>query len=107
MHLRHNLLIEGKQGRNFMEKVDGILLIAASCGIVVLIALLRSRAQLVLNVIVRAGMGAVLILFMKQFLEKQGVALCVGINAVSLLTSGMLGFPGVALLYAITATNFL
>ena len=40
------------------------------------------------------------------FCKKQGFDIYVGLNPVTLLTSGTLGFPGVALLYGIEVTKF-
>lgn len=85
----------------------GFFALAAVCGIVLLAALLRKRAQFALNFCVRAALGAIVTVFVNDLLEKQGIDVSVGLNAVSLLTAGSLGFPGVALLYGISATKFL
>ena len=39
--------------------------------------------------------------FVNSFLEKQGIAVGVGINVTTVLTSAILGFPGVFALYGI------
>lgn len=75
--------------------------------LVLLIALLKRRAQLLLNFLVRMVLGAFCIVFVNDLLAAQGIALAVGINPVSLLTSGTLGFSGVALMYGILACQFL
>ncbi|MCI5953219.1 MAG: pro-sigmaK processing inhibitor BofA family protein [Lachnospiraceae bacterium] len=41
------------------------------------------------------------IYFMNAFLDKLGISSCVGINVYTVLTSGVLGFPGIAALYGI------
>lgn len=56
---------------------------------------------------IRACLGMVLIYGINEFMVSQGIALHVGMNAISFLTSGSLGLPGVALLYGIIAFNFL
>ena len=48
-----------------------------------------------------------MILLVNDILQKQGFDIYVGLNPVTLLTSGTLGFPGVALLYGIEVTKFL
>lgn len=53
------------------------------------------------NFLVRAILGAALIFFINQFLESKGIALSVGQNPLTFLTSGIFGVPGVALLYGI------
>ena len=75
--------------------------------LILLIALLKRRAQLLLNFLVRMVLGAFCIVFVNDLLAAQGIALAVGINPVSLLTSGTLGFSGVALMYGILACQFL
>lgn len=81
--------------------------IAGMCGIVLTILFLRTKTKFLLGVAVRTIMGAGAILFVNEFLKKQGIALEIGVNPLTLLTAGSLGFPGVALLYAIEATKFL
>lgn len=82
-------------------------LMAGSCGLVLLIALLKSRAQFLLNFLVRMVLGIICIICVNDLLASQGVSLAVGINPITLLTTGSLGFGGVALLYAILACQFL
>lgn len=81
--------------------------IAGICLLVLLIAVLKSRAQIVLNFLVRMVLGAVCIIFINDLLAEQQILLVVGLNPVSLLTTGSLGFGGVALLYAIVACGLL
>ena len=90
-----------------MNEKTGVMIIAIACGIVLLITVMRIKAQFILNFLVRMVFGAIVIFFVNDVLEKQGIDVSVGLNAVSLLTAGTLGFPGVALLYGIIATKFL
>ena len=90
-----------------MSEKTGILVIAAICVLVLLILVLKQRAQLALNFMVRLVTGTITILFVNDLLAEQGLPLNVGLNVVTLLTSGSLGFPGVALLYGIEAIKFL
>ncbi len=82
-------------------------MIAGVCGLVLIIAVLKQRAQLLLNFLVRVALGSICILFTNDFLAERGIALSVGLNPVSLLTAGALGFSGVALLYGIVACKYL
>lgn len=50
---------------------------------------------------IRMIIGLALILFINQFLENKNMDVTVGINGITALTSGMLGLPGVGLLYGI------
>lgn len=50
---------------------------------------------------IRALVGLTLIFFINHYVLPDETSLNVGINAVSVLTSGTLGVPGVCLLYSI------
>lgn len=63
---------------------------------------MRKRCiQMMLNFMIRAVIGLGLIFFINELLEIQGISVSVGLNELSFLTSGILGIPGVALLYGI------
>ena len=51
------------------------------------------------NFIVRSILGLGVIFFINQFLDYRNIPVSVGVNLISLLTTGTLGFPGVCLLY--------
>ena len=77
--------------------------LAGVCGLVLLILVMKKKAQFFLNFLLRAGVGAAMIMWVNSILLKQGIVGSVGLNLWSLLTSGSLGIPGVALLFAISA----
>ena len=58
--------------------------------------------KIIINFLIRGIIGLASIFFVNEFLDGQGISACVGMNPVTFLTSGTLGFPGVALLYGIT-----
>ena len=60
------------------------------------------RTQVLVNFVVRAVIGTALIFFVNQFLNARGIDIRVGMNPVTVVTSGVLGIPGVALLYGIS-----
>ena len=60
------------------------------------------KKEWMLNVILRSILGIIAMYFINGALESAGVSLGVGINGATVLTSGILGFPGVAMLYGIT-----
>lgn len=84
-----------------MENETGILLIAATCGLVLLISAVRSKAEWLLNVVLRGILGTVAMYFINSTLASVGISLGVGINIVTILTSGILGLPGLMALYGI------
>ncbi len=55
----------------------------------------------ILNVLMRGILGTIAIYFINSMLEGIGISLGVGVNFFTVLTSGILGFPGVLALYAI------
>lgn len=62
---------------------------------------MKNRVELLLNFLLRAVFGMIAIFLINSFLQDKGLAGSVGINPLSFVTSGLLGFPGVALLYGI------
>lgn len=63
--------------------------------------------EIIVNFIVRAVLGVAVIFFVNQFLDSQKIPVAVGLNLLSFLTSGILGLPGVALLYGIVCWEIL
>lgn len=90
-----------------MDNNMGFLVIIAVCTIVLLIVGLRKKSELAVNFILRCVFGIIGIYFINQFLLWQQVDIAVGINPLTVLTSGTLGFPGVILLYGINLYKFL
>lgn len=58
--------------------------------------------RIAVNFFVRIIVGIALVFFINEFLSSQGISVQVGINPITVLTSGILGVPGVALLYGIS-----
>lgn len=90
-----------------MEKDMGIVLIGGACLLVLFIVTVKHKAEFVLNFFLRAVLGGIAICGINLFLESCGIPCRVGINPVSLLTSGTLGLSGVSLLYAVSAFHIL
>ncbi len=65
------------------------------------------RPGFIVTFIMRAVIGMAIIFFVNQFLETKGIDVRVGMNGISLVTSGILGLPGVALLYGIVVYRIL
>ena len=66
-----------------------------------------SGPELLINFIMRAVLGTLAIYFINMFLQSQGFAWRVGIGPFSIIASGLLGLPGVALLYGINVVSML
>lgn len=89
------------------EDLTGFIIIVMVCGIVLLIGFLKRKSALLINLILRTVTGLISIYFINEFLKWQNIQVMVGINPITALTSGMLGFPGVLLLYGIQFYKFL
>ncbi len=61
----------------------------------------EGRPGIIVNFLIRALVGMALVFFVNEFISSRGIEVGVGMNAVTFLTSGTLGIPGVALLYGI------
>ena len=90
-----------------MEKLTITVMLAAICGVIMIMIAVKIKAEWLLNVCLRGVLGAIAIFFVNSFLEKQGIDRLVGINAMTVLTSAFLGFPGVVALYGIGFYNLL
>lgn len=65
------------------------------------------RREGIVNFVMRCILGVIAIYFINTALAGRGISLGVGINVYTVLTSGILGIPGVAALYGIGLYKFL
>lgn len=86
-----------------MSKETGIAVIVGICLLVLLIGIIKQKAEYVVNFVVRMAVGAAAIVFCNQLLSKNGIDIMVGLNPWSLTTVGLLGAGGFTLLYGIMA----
>lgn len=86
-----------------MSKETGIAVIVGICLLVLLIGIIKQKAEHVVNFVVRMAVGAAAIVFCNQLLSKNGIDIMVGLNPWSLTTVGLLGVGGFSLLYGIMA----
>lgn len=66
------------------------------CVVVLLIGMMKKKAEMILNFFVRMVVGLVCVYFLNSFLQANGVAVAVGINPLSAITLGSLGTGGFA-----------
>ena len=86
-----------------MNKETGIAVIVGICLLVLLIGIIKQKAEHVVNFVVRMAVGAAAIVFCNQLLSKNSIDIMVGLNPWSLTTVGLLGVGGFTLLYGIMA----
>lgn len=84
-----------------MGNAGGMLAILAVCAIVLIIGAMGRKVEWLVNFILRAVMGTIGIYFLNYLFAQRHIAIAVGINPLTILTSGFLGFPGVMVLYGI------
>ena len=75
-----------------MEQTEWMIGLVTS--FVVLVAVLKSRANMVFRFLVQAVLGGILIYGMNQFLISQNIDSIIELNKLTILTSGFLGIPG-------------
>lgn len=86
--------------------LSGIVIVGA-CILVLLMGAFRRKKEWIINFILRAVMGTVFIFFANGFLISRGLSIAIGINPITVLTSGILGIPGLIMLYGINLYTFL
>lgn len=90
-----------------MDKQTVIFIMVGICVLVLLIGILKRKAAILLNVIVRIIVGCVGIILFNDFLHQQGIPVAAGLNPLNILTVGSLGTGGFALIYGILFYNLL
>ena len=84
-----------------MDNIGGMLAIMGVCLIVLLIGAMGRKVEWLVNFVLRAVMGTIGIYCVNYLLAARQISVAVGINPLTILTSGFLGFPGIAVLYGI------
>ena len=82
-------------------------MIVAACIFVLLIGAFRRNNEWIINFVLRTVSGTVAIFFINGFLVSNGIGIAIGINPLTILTSGILGFPGLIMLYGINLYKIL
>lgn len=89
------------------EKSIGFLIILAALAAVLLIGAIRKKAGWMLTFLFRAVIGTVVIYFLNLAITSYDMGFEIGLNPVTVLTCGILGFPGILLLYGINLIQLL
>lgn len=90
-----------------MEKWMQAIIIIAVCVIVVFIVRFRKAGQLLLNFGFRVVVGGLVLAIGNKVLHEMHMECMVGINSITLLTCGFLGFPGAVGLFMLRILLFL
>lgn len=84
-----------------MDTYMGIFLIVGILVLVLLIGALKSRAEWIINFVLRGVMGMMVVYFVNFLLADAVPGMRIGYNSITFLAGGLLGIPGVAMLYGI------
>lgn len=80
---------------------SGTVVIIAACAAVLFVGVMKRKTEWLLNILMRGILGTIAIYFINNTLAGFGISVEVGINPFTVLTSGILGFPGLVALYGI------
>lgn len=89
------------------ENMLGVTAIVVISGVVLIMGVMKRRIEWLINFFMRSILGTIAIYFINNGLVSMGIDLGVGINPVTVLTSGILGLPGLAAIYGIGFYQFL
>ncbi|MBD5544120.1 MAG: hypothetical protein HDR01_07770 [Lachnospiraceae bacterium] len=84
-----------------MEEIWGGCAIVLVCILVLAILFFKNKLEIIMGFFMRGILGAVVIYGVNQLLLFFGISQGVGINPLTLLTSAILGIPGVCVLFAL------
>lgn len=74
---------------------------------VIVVAVLKSKANMVFRFLVQGAVGGIMIYGVNEFLRLQSIPSIIALNPLTFLTVGSLGFPGVVLLFLIQFLNMI
>lgn len=84
-----------------MENQTGILVMVAVSALILLIVAIQRKAEWLLSFVMRGIFGTLSIYFINLYMENNGMISSVGLNMTTVLTTAILGFPGLFALYGI------
>jgi len=90
-----------------MDIGKGTIIILAMCVVVLGIGFIRKRMEVVLNFFLHAVLGIFAIYILNSVIGTKNPLITVGINPITVVTAGVLGIPGVALLYSMVLTKII
>lgn len=78
------------------------VIVIAVCSVFIIGCIIKQRPDLIVDFVLRACFATAGICVLNLAMGIQGYSLNVGINGVTILTSGLLGLPGFILLYGLS-----
>lgn len=90
-----------------METKYGIAIIAGVCLLILVVGILKRKAEIMLNFAARMVVCFIFSYFLNSFFASRGIDVSVGVNPISALTFGSLGLWGMAALYGMLLIQLL
>lgn len=84
-----------------MDTYMNVFLIVGILVLVLLIGAMKSRAEWIINFVLRGVMGMMIVYFLNFLFADTMPDMRIGYNSITFLAGGFLGIPGVAMLYGI------
>lgn len=84
-----------------MDTYTGVFLIVGILAVVLMIGAVKNRTEWIINFMLRGVMGMMSIYFLNLLLADVLPGIRIGYNPITFVTTGILGFPGIAMLYGI------
>lgn len=85
-----------------MEHPEKMLWLIGVAVLFLLMSFLGKRAEWIVNFVLRNIMGTIALYFVNMGIHLLGFSSTVGINVVTVLTVGILGIPGIFMLYGLS-----
>ena len=90
-----------------MEHPENLLWVIGAAVLSLCHKFLGKKGGVVLNLVLRSVFGVIFMYFLNWGIEILGFTVAVGINAATALTVGILGFPGILVLYGLAVYHML
>ena len=94
---------EGKS----MNQPENLLWLIGAAVLLLILSFFARKAEWLINFVLRSIMGTIAIYFINMGVTFLGFTAVVGINAASVLTAGILGIPGIVMLYGLSLYKIL
>lgn len=84
-----------------MNTYSGIFWIVGALIVVLMMGAFRNHVEIIVNFVLRGVLGMMIIYFCNYFLSERIPGIEMGYNLFTFCTTGLLGIPGVLMLYGI------
>lgn len=93
--------------RKLMNQPENLLWLIGAAVLLLILSFFVRNAEWLINFVLRSIMGTIAIYFINIGVTFLGFTTVVGINAASVLTTGILGIPGIVMLYGLSLYRIL